>query len=155
MARMLTGDRIDALTLGPRKEVPKHEMASPPNSDGTPDVSFHLRPLEEFIKDSPYRAEWFKILAPHLRIAIGSARIETQVRTMANQPIEKIGGVNLHLNAVTRTLLNDVGILIVIHIHILEPLLRGDLTQSERLSQQNHVAIIVSHEHPFPKQTDY
>jgi hypothetical protein len=135
---------------GPRNVVPPTEMASDPLPGGLPDISFHARPQVEFIRDVGLQGVYFNDLCSQMRIGIVSGKKDTKCDLILNQPPIVLGPSGA--NATTRPLIVDnginmdpyQGIFTALHIDILEPLLRTDLTASERLVQQCYIGILVS-----------
>jgi len=145
-------ERLDALASGPRNVVPPIEMASDPLPGEFPDISFHTRPQADFIRDINLQSVYFNDLCSQMRLGIVSGKKDTKCDLILNQPPVVIGPSGA--NATTRPLIanngtnRDVfqGIFTAMHIDILEPLLRTDLTASERVAQQCYISILLVHE---------
>lgn len=135
---------VDALLFGARQKVPDDELAFLP-PDGVTDFSVHLRTREEFIQNLGSQLHWFDRLLPIMRRAVASARVESPCHMTPNSSFN-IGGEGYALPATTRWFNPDPSkrIITALHLELLEPLLRNDLTSSERLAQQLLVANCVS-----------
>lgn len=102
--------------------------------------------------DHGLRDEYLRELDVELNMAIGSAMHGTECTMRNGRPVI-IGGKGPNVEGITELRLlkervedewNVDGIITTIHLHLLEPLLRSDLTNSERLAQQFYVATTVS-----------
>jgi len=100
------------------------------------------------------QSKYLEYLATKCVIGIGSTKNKATCNLSHDTYDVEIGGYGSGVNAVTVNITSfynvdgkkidaHKGSLIVLHIEMLEALLRTDLTASERLAQQNLVAILV------------
>jgi len=100
------------------------------------------------------QSQYLEYLATKCVIGIGSTNNKATCNLSHDTYDVEIGGYGSGVNAVTINVTSfynvdgkkvdaHKGSLIVLHIEMLEALLRTDLTASERLAQQNLVAILV------------
>ena len=113
------------------------------------DYSFHLRSAEELLAENRSQAYYINLLAPVMRIAIASSRSSSKCNVIAGQHAWDVGGVGCWISGTTQATFPYSGsaqlaIVVTLHLEIVEPLLRDDLTTSERLAQQIEIATVVS-----------